>query len=47
MEPVEGGFHAIEEEDDGVRSFRLLKVLRVDNEGVHIRLYSDRFTSLP
>lgn len=46
-EAVEGGYYAIEgEEPDGV-TFRLVKVLKVDGGGVHLRFHVDRFFSVP
>lgn len=33
--------------DDGEGSFRVAKVLAIDNEGVHLRLYKNKWTQRP
>ena len=41
---VEGGLYAAPQ-DDG--TFAVLKVLKLDDGGVHVRLYSNRFSARP
>jgi hypothetical protein len=41
---IEGGLYWVENDD---RSYSVVKVLKVDPEGVHVRLYSNRFASPP
>lgn len=41
---VEGSVCAIPREDGG---FQIVKVLAIDERGVHLRMYSDRFESIP
>jgi len=40
----EGGIYAIRQ-DDG--SYTVLKILKLDELGVHVRLYSNKYTTLP
>jgi hypothetical protein len=48
VDTFEGGYYVIDDVGpDGVVWFSLLKVLRVDRRGVHIRLYDDWFTTVP
>lgn len=47
-EPVEGAYYVTEETNsDGATSFSLLKVLRVDDRGVHVRLTTTAFPRCP
>jgi len=41
---IEGGLYATPNEDG---SFSVLKILKVDDGGVHVRVYSNRFATLP
>jgi len=43
-ELIEGGLYATPQESGG---FAVLKVLKIDEGGVHVRLYSNRFAELP
>jgi hypothetical protein len=40
----EGGLYATRQ-DDG--SYSILKILKIDPQGVHVRLYSNKFSTLP
>jgi hypothetical protein len=41
---VEGGLYAMEAEGGG---YQVLKILKIDDGGVHVRLYSNRFEDVP
>jgi hypothetical protein len=41
---VEGGLYSVPSENG---SFSVLKILKLDEEGVHLRLYSNQFPSRP
>lgn len=41
---IEGGIYYTQEEDGG---FGVLKILKLDTHGVHVRIYSNRFDSPP
>jgi hypothetical protein len=41
---VEGGFYSLQNENG---SYSVLKVLKVDDGGVHVRVYSNQFPSQP
>ena len=41
---LEGGLYAVKTEDG---AYRILKILKVDERGVHIRIYSNRFGAVP
>jgi len=48
LNPLEGAFYAVQgTSDHSEASYHVIKVLKVDNEGVHIRQYRDRFTVVP
>jgi hypothetical protein len=42
--PVEGGLYSTSNENG---SYSVLKVLKVDNKGVHVRVYSNQFPERP
>jgi len=41
---LEGGLYAVKIDEGG---YRILKILKVDERGVHVRLYSNRFGAVP
>ena len=44
QELVEGGIYVTPAENGG---YHALKILKLDDRGVHVRLYSNRFSSVP
>jgi len=44
QEWVEGGLYSVESENGG---YSIVKILKLDPEGVHVRLYSNHFSKRP
>jgi hypothetical protein len=46
-EPIEGGIYVTEDVTSEVPGYRLMKILKVEADAVHVRLYSDDFQTKP